>query len=90
MTGELKAVILGFIIGNAWTLFLASQSYTEWSIRTRNQMYYQVLGRDINQERAERAGEIAEDVVKWLRPLLLCIFNLAVAVYVVKHYDSIW
>jgi hypothetical protein len=60
---------------NAMAMFLSSQTYTAWSIRTRNQGYYMIFGREVNRKRAEDAEVIAERVVRWLRPLCLVVVN---------------
>jgi len=64
---------------NLFGWFVSSEFYTSWSIRTRNQMYYALLGREVNRERAEQAEMIAEGVVRWLRPLVMVVLNLLLA-----------
>lgn len=77
----LAAIVPGLMM-NGFVLLIAGQWYTAWTIRTRNRMYYALLGREVNRQRAENADEIARGVVRWLRPLLLLAAN-ALWIYIV-------
>ncbi|RYG44222.1 hypothetical protein EON79_15340 [bacterium] len=68
-------VVLAGLMMNGFALIVGGRAYTAWSIRARNRMYYALLRREVNRQRAEEADRIAEDVVRWLRPLLLVLAN---------------
>lgn len=75
MEGKWIGLTLAFLVGNVFMWFVLGQEYTAWSIRTRNKMHYFVLRWKGFLDRADRADEIAEDVVRWLRPLGLLAYN---------------
>ncbi|CAN5636635.1 hypothetical protein BH11ARM2_BH11ARM2_36240 [soil metagenome] len=77
MRGEWIGLLLSGGMLNAFALFVGSQAYTAWSIRVRNEMYWFLLRRPVNRERADSADEIADGVVRWFRPLLLFLVNSA-------------
>jgi len=81
MTTEFKAAFFALLILNLLAAVIGSHAYTAWSIKTRNMMYYFFLRRPINLDRAERADEIADQVVVWLRPLIFVLINLAWGVF---------
>ena len=70
------SLVLAFLMVNGMALLIGSQEYQAWTIGMRNRMYYAVLRRDVYRLKAERADELAESLVRWLRPVLLVIANL--------------
>jgi|GEM_PF-7029197 len=72
----MKPVLVVFLVLNLFAAAITSHAYTEWSIRTRNELYFFLLRRPRNRERADNADEIAEGVVRWLRPLGFVLANL--------------
>lgn len=70
---------IGFILAggllNGFAMLISSVAYTAWSIRTRHRGYYFLFRREINLRKAEDAEELAEGVVKWLRPLCIVAAN---------------
>ena len=76
MSGKWIGLVAGWLMLNGFALFASSHAYNAWTIRTRNRMYYFVLRREVNRERAARADEIAKDVVRWLRPLFFVAANV--------------
>jgi hypothetical protein len=76
MKGTWIGLIVAAVMMNVFALVVTSHFYTAWSIRVRNDGYYFLLRREVSRERAERADEIAEDVVRWLRPLGFTVVNV--------------
>lgn len=81
LAGKWVGFALAAVLVNGFALLVSSVPYTAWSIRSRNRGYYLLFRREINRRRAEDAEEIAENVVKWLRPLCLILVN-SLLVYV--------
>jgi hypothetical protein len=79
MPEKWKGLLIVFAVVNLFALLLTSREYTAWNIRTRSKMAYFVLRRDKDRRRADEADELAEGVVRWLRPSVLVALNLFLA-----------
>jgi hypothetical protein len=75
MSGHWIFPVVAFAMLNGFVYVFLGQAYTAWSIRLRNEAYYFLFRRPVNRERADKADEIAEGVVRWLRPVGFLIAN---------------
>jgi hypothetical protein len=80
------SLIIAFLLLNGMALILAGPKYTAWTIRTRNRVLYALLHRKVSLGKAERADELAEPIVRWVRPVALIVAN---AVWVVCLWQTL-
>ncbi len=68
---EKRAIVV--IVFVAFAFLVTSKRYLTWSIRGRNMLYYELLKKDVNLERAKNADKIAAATQRWARPLAMTI-----------------
>lgn len=88
MTGSRIGILVALILLNGMAAFISGQGYTAWSIRVRNGAWFLLLNRQINKERMERSHEIAERVVRWLRPLVFTLVNLGWLMVAINYWND--
>lgn len=89
MKGPIIALLLAALMVNGVLLFISSQEYMEFVIKHRFFLRYYILKRNGDLRKAEDAGAIAEEIVRWFRPTVLILGNAFICYLAVKTFTSL-